>query len=81
MAEKLPHSPVSDYFPDYEGGPNDYDDTIEFFSKKFTDLNTSDERFVYSHATCATDTENIKVVDTAVQEVILRNILQGVMLD
>jgi hypothetical protein len=77
----LSKSPVSNYFVDYDGPENDYDGTIKFFKKKFEDLNSSDERVVYTHATCATDTENIKVVDVAVQTVILKKILQNIMLD
>ena len=81
MEEKLPNSPLANYFPDYSGKPADVQAAIEFFGDKFMELKPNpSERTIYSHATCATDTENIKVVDVAVQEVILKNLFEGIML-
>ena len=76
LEEKLPYSPVKDYFPEYDGTENDYDATIQFFTEKFEVLNEEDNRSVFTHATCATDTENIKIVDVIVQNIIMKMIME-----
>ena len=75
LEEKLPNSHVKDYFEDYEGPENDYVATIQFFTDKFEELNQEKDRRIFTHATCATDTENIKVVDVVVQDIILQTIM------
>ena len=80
LEEKLPYSPVKDYFPEYNGRENHYDDTIEFFSEKFEEMNEEENRSVFTHATCATDTENIKIVDVVVQNLILEMIMKTTIL-
>ena len=76
LEEKLPYSPIKDYFPEFDGSENDYDATIQFFTEKFEVLNEEDNRSVFTHATCATDTENIKIVDVVVQNIILQIIME-----
>lgn len=76
LEEKLPYSPVKEYFPEFDGLENDYDATIQFFTQKFEDMNEEDNRSVFTHATCATDTENIKIVDVVVQNIILQIIMK-----
>ena len=76
LEEKLPYSPIKDYFPEYDGTENDYDATIQFFTEKFEVLNEEDNRSVFTHATCATDTENIKIVDVIVQNIIMKMIME-----
>ena len=76
LKEKLQDSHVRDYFEDYDGPENDYDATIQFFTNKFEELNHEENREVFTHATCATDTENIKVVDVVVQDIILKSIMK-----
>ena len=46
--------------------------------KKFTGLNQSSEKQVYAHFTCATDTNQIKFVMAAVNDIILRGNLRDV---
>jgi len=41
----------------------------------------SRDRQIYVHPTCATDTENIEVVDAALQDVIMDNILRDTMIN
>ena len=76
LEEKLPYSPIKDYFPEFDGSENDYDATIQFFTEKFEVLNEEDNRSVFTHATCATDTENIKIVDVIVQNIIMKMIME-----
>ncbi|KAI9222477.1 guanine nucleotide-binding protein subunit alpha [Blastocladiella britannica] len=72
--DKIGHSPIRDYFPDYTG-PNTFQDGCHFFLKKFTDLNNSDEKQVYAHFTCATDTTQIKYVLSAVNDILIQQSL------
>lgn len=60
FAEKLPHSPLADYFPDYNGG-NNYDAACDYLLHRFVSLNQSAaSKQIYAHYTCATDTQQIK---------------------
>lgn len=59
--EKLPVSPMKNYFPDYEGG-EDYNSACDYILNRFVSLNQSDVKQVYTHFTCATDTQQIKFV-------------------
>ena len=66
--------PVKPHFP--ECPENDYDGAVNYFRQLFLDQNPNpEERDVYPHVTCAIDPKNIKVVDTAVQVVIMNTIL------
>ena len=44
----------------------------EFILGMFVDLNPDPDKIVYSHFTCATDTENIRFVFAAVRDTILQ---------
>jgi guanine nucleotide-binding protein subunit alpha len=68
---KLPVSPMSDYFSDYTGG-SDYNAACEYIVGRFVGLNQSDAKTVYSHFTCATDTNQIKFVLSAVNDIIIQ---------
>ncbi|THH23211.1 hypothetical protein EUX98_g7972 [Antrodiella citrinella] len=60
FAEKLPRSPLGDYFPDYQGGDN-YDAACAYLLSRFVSLNQSAAtKQIYAHYTCATDTQQIK---------------------
>lgn len=60
FAEKLPTSPLGDYFPDYNGGDN-YDAACEYLLHRFVSLNqNAATKQIYAHYTCATDTQQIK---------------------
>lgn len=62
FAEKLPRSPLGDYFPDYAGGP-DYNSACEYLLQRFVSLNQSAAtKQIYAHYTCATDTNQIRCV-------------------
>jgi guanine nucleotide-binding protein G(i) subunit alpha len=60
FAEKLPRSPLGDYFPDYAGGDS-YDAACDYLLHRFVSLNQSAAtKQIYAHYTCATDTQQIK---------------------
>lgn len=59
------------YFP-FPGAQRDAQAAREFILKMFVDLNPDSEKIIYSHFTCATDTENIRFVFAAVKDTILQ---------
>lgn len=74
LQEKIMYSHLDDYFPEYYGPRKDAIAARDFILQMFVELNP-DEKTIYSHFTCATDTENIKFVSAAVKDTILqRNI-------
>jgi guanine nucleotide-binding protein G(i) subunit alpha len=76
FAEKIKASPLSICFPEYRG-PNTFEDTTQYIKEQFENLNKrKDEKTIYSHFTCATDTNNIEFVFSAVTDVIITNNLK-----
>lgn len=72
FAEKLTYSRLSDYFPDFTGGDN-YDAACDYFLHRFVSLNQSAaSKQIYAHYTCATDTQQIKFVLSAIQDILLQ---------
>ncbi|KAJ7618036.1 heterotrimeric G protein alpha subunit B [Roridomyces roridus] len=70
--EKLAINPLENYFPSYTGG-DDYDAACDFFLKLFLAQNQSQaSKTVFAHYTCATDTQQIKFVLSAVQNILLQ---------
>ena len=51
--EKLPRSPIANFFPDYTGG-SDLQAACDYFSSRFVGLNQSSAKQIYTHFTCAT---------------------------
>lgn len=73
--DKVEEIPIEKYFPDYEGGP-DYDAGGQYFKNRFVELNMSDTKQIYVHFTCATDTNQIKFVMEAVNDIIIKESLR-----
>ncbi|KAJ7140671.1 heterotrimeric G protein alpha subunit B [Mycena epipterygia] len=72
FAEKLPRRPLGDYFPDYQGG-NNYDAACDYLLHRFVSLNQSAAtKQIFAHYTCATDTQQIKFVLSAIQDILLQ---------
>uniref|UniRef100_A0AAY4DK03 Guanine nucleotide-binding protein subunit alpha n=1 Tax=Denticeps clupeoides TaxID=299321 RepID=A0AAY4DK03_9TELE len=72
LEEKIMFSHLVDYFPEYDGPQRDAQAGREFILKMFVDLNPDSDKIIYSHFTCATDTENIRFVFAAVKDTILQ---------
>uniref|UniRef100_A0A674ND38 Guanine nucleotide-binding protein subunit alpha n=1 Tax=Takifugu rubripes TaxID=31033 RepID=A0A674ND38_TAKRU len=72
LEEKIMHSHLVDYFPQYDGPRQDPLAGREFILKMFVDLNPDKDKIIYSHFTCATDTKNIHFVFAAVKDIILQ---------
>lgn len=74
--EKITRSPLTICFPEYTG-PNTYEDASAYIRMKFENLNKlKDQKEIYTHFTCATDTNNIQFVFDAVTDVIIKNNLK-----
>lgn len=74
FTEKLPVSPLENYFPDYTGG-NNIKKAAKYILWRFTQLNRN-KLSIYPHITQATDTSNIKLVFAAIKATILQNSLK-----
>ncbi|KFP59006.1 Guanine nucleotide-binding protein G(t) subunit alpha-2, partial [Cathartes aura] len=76
--EKIKKVHLSICFPDYDAsfppsaGPNNFY-AGNYIKTQFLDLNMrKDVKEIYSHMTCATDTQNVKFVFDAVTDVIIK---------
>jgi len=75
--EKIKKVDLNVCFQEYKGGL-DFDKASAFITEKFKSLNKSaEQKQVYPHITCATDTQNIKFVFNAVKNIILHKALEG----
>ncbi|KAK2119674.1 hypothetical protein P7K49_001060 [Saguinus oedipus] len=72
LEEKIMYSHLISYFPEYKGPKQDVKAARDFILKLYQDQNPDKEKVIYSHFTCATDTENIRFVFAAVKDTILQ---------
>jgi len=75
FAEKITKVPLTVCFPDYDGEQT-YEAGAEFLKNQFEAKNHNDEKMVYTHITCATDTDNVAAVFNAVKDIIIRDSLK-----
>ncbi|XP_024154910.1 guanine nucleotide-binding protein G(q) subunit alpha isoform X1 [Oryzias melastigma] len=76
LEEKIMHSHLVDYFPEYDGPQRDVEAGKDFILSMFVNLNPDQDKLIYSHFTCATDTDNIRFVFCAVKHHILQGNLE-----
>ncbi|XP_015173440.1 PREDICTED: guanine nucleotide-binding protein G(q) subunit alpha isoform X6 [Polistes dominula] len=76
LEEKIMYSHLVDYFPEYDGPKQQDVPAREFILKVYLNSNPDPDRMCYSHFTCATDTENIKLVFCAVKDTIMQTALK-----
>jgi len=77
--EKIKRVPLKSFFANYTG-ENDYNLATKYLSDEFTTLSRKTSG-LYVHVTCATDTESIKFVFKAFQDIFLNQRLQSLSLD
>jgi GTPase SAR1 family protein len=65
------HCTVEKGFKEAYTGSNDFEDCVEFWKRQFCAQSQNEEKSIYIHATCATDTSNVKFVFDAVVSIIL----------
>lgn len=73
--QKLPRSPIKNSFPDYQGKSGDVNAGLKYFEDIFLSLNRTNKP-IYVHRTCATDTQSMKFVLTAVTDMIVQQNLK-----
>jgi len=71
FAEKILRSPLTVCFPDYTGA-TDFETGSAFLQKQFESKNHNEQKVIYTHVTCATDTTAIAVVFNAVKDIVIR---------
>jgi len=74
FAEKIKKTDLKVAFPEYTGGCN-YDTAVAYIKDKFLAQNENPKKHIYTHTTCATDTDNVQVVFNAVKDIVLQKIL------
>jgi len=73
--EKIAKVNLKILFPQYEGG-NNFEEGHKFIQDKFMVLNRNANKKIFAHVTCATDTENVKIVFDAAKEIIISQNLE-----
>ncbi|XP_068190264.1 guanine nucleotide-binding protein G(q) subunit alpha-like [Antennarius striatus] len=76
LEEKIIYSHLVDYFPAYTGAQQDVEAVKKFILEMFVSLNPDEKKIIYSHFTCATDTDSIRFVFHAVKDHILQGNLE-----
>ncbi|XP_054844205.1 guanine nucleotide-binding protein G(t) subunit alpha-3 [Eublepharis macularius] len=74
--EKITKVHLSVCFPEYNGS-NTFEDAGNYIKNQFLNLNIrKNDKEVYTHMTCATDTQNVKFVFDAVTDIIIKENLK-----
>lgn len=76
---KIQETPISKYFPNYNGPEKNYEEGCRYFLEEFKGLYTQPKP-LYSHFTCSTSTQTMSVVLNVVADLMIRNILDGGLL-
>ncbi|KAJ7197374.1 heterotrimeric G protein alpha subunit B [Mycena pura] len=72
FAEKLPRSPLVDYFPDYTGGDN-YDAACDYILHRFVSRNQSAaNKQIFAHYTYMSDPQQLNFVFNAMRDILLQ---------
>jgi hypothetical protein len=62
-------------FENYQGAPFSYEDGVQYFVQEFLTRNKASKDIFY-HVTCATDSDNVRVVFDACRDIILKKNLE-----
>ena len=77
FAEKIKRVDLKVCFEEYTGGLDSYEEALRYIMARFVELNRNPEsKQIYPYPTCATDTENIRNIFSAVKDIILQNNLR-----
>jgi len=69
--EKIQKVPLTEWFPEKFKGESTYKKSLEFIRDQFLELNEN-EKDIYTHFTCATDTTNVYMVFNAVKDIVIK---------
>ncbi|XP_042364801.1 guanine nucleotide-binding protein subunit alpha-14-like [Plectropomus leopardus] len=73
LEEKILHSHLATYFPAFTGPQCDAEAAKKFIFQMYKEHHRGHPKPLYKHNTCATDTENIRVVFKAVKDTLFRD--------
>jgi len=76
FAEKIKKKPITCMFSEYEGDPHDYKQCCSYIRQIFESLNKDPNKEVYSHITCATDSDNVSHVFNSVKDTLIKRSLR-----
>jgi GTPase SAR1 family protein len=79
FSQKIAKTPLKNYFPEYDGPPNNASEAKKFIAGMFKRLNKNPNKPIYEHFTCATDTQNIRYVFDAVNDIIIEGHLKNAL--
>ncbi|CAF1087768.1 unnamed protein product [Didymodactylos carnosus] len=71
LKEKIMYSHLVDYFPEFQGSKRDVEAAKEFILNMYLDLKDENDKILYSHFTCATDTNGIRFLFAAIKNDVL----------
>lgn len=74
--QKIMKVDLSTYFSEFPGPDRDPVVAQEWIREQFKSRNRNPQKHIYSHVTCATDTDNIQTVFVAVKDIVIRNSLR-----
>jgi len=75
FADKILKVSLKKYFQTYAGPDHDYNAGVEFIQNMFQTQQKDKQRAIYTHVTCATDKNNMRVVLNAVKDIVIRRSL------
>ena len=78
LEEKIKHSNIKEYFPEFQGDPRKLEDVQSFIFQMFDDKRQEKSKVPYHFFTAAGNTEDIRYVFAAVKDIILENNLKSV---
>ncbi|CAI5667238.1 unnamed protein product [Oreochromis niloticus] len=76
LEEKIQHSHLATYFPEYTGPRQDAETAKKFILNMYVERHVGRHKALYTHYTCATDTENIRIVFKSVKDTLLQENLE-----
>lgn len=68
--QKIKHTSINVAFPEYDG-PQQFNASVDYIKAQFEAVNESESRQIYTHVTCATDTDQINKVVLSVRDLML----------
>nr|XP_014336268.1 PREDICTED: guanine nucleotide-binding protein subunit alpha-15 [Bos mutus] len=80
LEEKIPTSHLATYFPSFRGPKQDAEAAKKFILDMYTRMKGPRSRRLFSHYTCATDTQNIRKVFKDVRDSVLARYLDEINL-
>lgn len=76
FVEKIKKKPITLMFPEFEGDPNDYTESCNYIQNVFENLNRDPSKEVYTHVTCATNSDNVSHVFHSVKDTLIKRSLR-----